>query len=375
MATDYQKMTADLHAAEHGKAPMHTPPGAEVHIMPSSEFDAASGQPYKLHAWLFLPQICSSGKLPPLIIMSHGYSARKDMGLQVMGERYTAKGYAVLAFDFFNLGASEGPENFGQPAPMDQSVRDVKSVVDYAVSKLGGKVDTTHIVLWGTCGSSGPTLTAAYELEQESSNIAAVILQTPNLSSNGMKSAWGLSGRIFWPLWLFVNAIKSRVTGKRCMRFANFENDFGTSRQGYCVMPPTPTLLVMIPQHVLDHKAKHPTYVSVKDIVGMNIAKRVKIAYQGLSAPLLCIVATEEQVLADNVASLSRWAVGNKVGDIQIVTVPGEHFSVYPVVNPEVLVRMKPYMTTTSTTYNHETLPKSLAHQFTFLQKHVPSKL
>ncbi len=44
----------------------------------------------------------------PLVVMSHGFSAVKEMGLDDYAEVFSAAGLAVLVYDNRNLGASDG---------------------------------------------------------------------------------------------------------------------------------------------------------------------------------------------------------------------------------------------------------------------------
>ena len=48
--------------------------------------------------WLYQPE---GGASPaPAIVMSHGFSATRHMGLPAFAERFCAAGFAVLVFDY-----------------------------------------------------------------------------------------------------------------------------------------------------------------------------------------------------------------------------------------------------------------------------------
>ena len=67
------------------------------------EFSAAG---VTLRGWLYLPD---QGKGPwPLVVMAHGFSAVKEMGLDDYAEVFCAAGLAALVYDNRNLGASDG---------------------------------------------------------------------------------------------------------------------------------------------------------------------------------------------------------------------------------------------------------------------------
>ena len=62
----------------------------------------------RCHAWLYMPDGASSEARPPIIVMAHGLGAVKAVRLSAFAERFQAKGYACLVFDYRHFGESEG---------------------------------------------------------------------------------------------------------------------------------------------------------------------------------------------------------------------------------------------------------------------------
>ena len=68
-----------------------------------------------LRGWLYKPD---RGPRPfPLVVMAHGFSALKEMGLDAYAEVFSAAGLAALVYDNRNLGASDGEPRFEEWSP------------------------------------------------------------------------------------------------------------------------------------------------------------------------------------------------------------------------------------------------------------------
>lgn len=102
--------------------------------------------------WLYRPD--NAPKSAPVIVMSHGFSAVKEMGLPEFAERFCAAGFAVLVFDYRFLGASDGADR-GRIVPQEQH-DDLRAAIGYAAALPG--IDASRIGLWGTSYSGGHAL-------------------------------------------------------------------------------------------------------------------------------------------------------------------------------------------------------------------------
>lgn len=131
--------------------------------------------------WLYTPDSCASeGKLP-VIIMAHGFSGVKEMGLPKLAEKYADAGYAVLLFDYRFFGSSEG-EPRGQLFPLEM-VEDYRNAISWACEHP--QLDPDRIGLWGTSFSGGLAVYAA----THDKRVKAVVVQAPGLWSGAERSA------------------------------------------------------------------------------------------------------------------------------------------------------------------------------------------
>lgn len=108
-----------------------------------------------LHGDLYLPAD-ADGPVAG-VVMSHGFSAVKEMGLPAYAEAICAAGIAVLLYDHRCLGSSQG-EPRQQINPWSQ-MRDMQS----ALTWLGDQpaVDAQRLGLWGSSFSGGEVLVLA----------------------------------------------------------------------------------------------------------------------------------------------------------------------------------------------------------------------
>jgi len=97
-----------------------------------------------LRGWQYLPD---SGSAPfPTIVLAHGYSAVKEMGLDKFGEAFAAAGFAALIFDNRNFGASDGEPR--QEVDPWRQIRDYRDAITFC-STLP-EVDSNRIGIWGS---------------------------------------------------------------------------------------------------------------------------------------------------------------------------------------------------------------------------------
>ncbi|EZQ11736.1 hypothetical protein CM19_00595 [Candidatus Acidianus copahuensis] len=92
----------------------------------------------KLKGWLYLPE--REGKLPA-VVMSHGFSAVKEMYLDSFAEVFSSSGLAVLVYDNRNFGDSEG-EPRQEINPWAQ-VNDYRYAISYVRQRL--EIDPNRI--------------------------------------------------------------------------------------------------------------------------------------------------------------------------------------------------------------------------------------
>ena len=90
----------------------------------------------------------------PVIVMSHGFGAVKEMQLDLIADAFAAGGFNCVVYDHRNLGASGGePRHHIDPW---QQVADCREVVTFARNLAG--VDGARLGIWGTSYSGGHAL-------------------------------------------------------------------------------------------------------------------------------------------------------------------------------------------------------------------------
>jgi fermentation-respiration switch protein FrsA (DUF1100 family) len=113
------------------------------------EFDAEGTT---LRGWLYVPD--GAHGPAPAIVMSHGYSAVKELYLDSFAEVFADAGMCALVYDNRNLGASDG-EPRQEIDPWAQ-VRDYRHAITYARTRE--EVDRDKIGVWGSSYSGAHVL-------------------------------------------------------------------------------------------------------------------------------------------------------------------------------------------------------------------------
>ena len=105
-----------------------------------------------LRGWLYRPEAIDGPA--PAVVMAHGFSATRHMGLAPFAEAFAAAGLAVLLYDHRNLGDSGG-EPRQEINPWAQA-RDYR----YALTWLTGQpgIDADRLALWGSSFSGGEVI-------------------------------------------------------------------------------------------------------------------------------------------------------------------------------------------------------------------------
>jgi fermentation-respiration switch protein FrsA (DUF1100 family) len=137
---------------------------------------------------LYRPDI-TSGPLP-CVVMGHGGSATKRLGLPAYARTFASEGIAVLAFDYRNFGSSGGQPR--QVIDVEQQREDYRSAVRFVRHHDG--IDPDRVALWGTSLSGGHVLAVA----ADDPNLAAVVAQVPMI--DGWHRGRGLRARLNWEI-------------------------------------------------------------------------------------------------------------------------------------------------------------------------------
>jgi fermentation-respiration switch protein FrsA (DUF1100 family) len=121
--------------------------------------------------WLYVPDDLKIGKKAPAIVMAHGLTAVKEMGLNDFAERFVTAGFVTMVFDYRFFGDSEG-EPRGQVFPYEM-VEDYRNAITWVSDRP--EVDSQRIGIWGTSMSGGLVLyVGTHDLRAK-----AVVAQVP----------------------------------------------------------------------------------------------------------------------------------------------------------------------------------------------------
>jgi hypothetical protein len=127
-----------------------------------------------LRGWIFTPDR-PAGSVPA-IVMAHGFSAVKEMYLDLYAEVFCAAGMAALVFDNRNFGASGGEPRV-EIDPWQQ-VRDYRHAISWVRTQPG--IDRDRIGVWGSSYSGGHALV----LGAIDRRVKCVVSQVPLVSGS-----------------------------------------------------------------------------------------------------------------------------------------------------------------------------------------------
>lgn len=119
------------------------------------EFDAEG---VMLRGWFYSPED-ASGEVP-CVIMTHGFSCTKEMGIEGFAEAFSAAGLACVVYDHRGFGASDAaPGKPRQELEPWEQVRDYQHAISYAQSRPD--VDASRIAVWGSSLSAAHAFVVA----------------------------------------------------------------------------------------------------------------------------------------------------------------------------------------------------------------------
>jgi len=145
--------------------------------MPREDVSFQTSDKVTLRGWFYTPTSASSTKLPCLV-MSHGFSALKEMDLDAFAEYFTSKlPISCLVYDNRGFGASD--VKAGEPRheilPYVQC-NDISDAITYAQTR--NEVDGEKIGIWGSSYSGGHVLWVG----AVDKRVKAVLSQVPCVS-------------------------------------------------------------------------------------------------------------------------------------------------------------------------------------------------
>ncbi|KAI0749386.1 alpha/beta-hydrolase [Daedaleopsis nitida] len=142
---------------------------------------------WNLDAWKYLPAKAAAqdAKGLPIIVMAHGISSNKLMGLAEYAEAFAALGYACVVFDYRRWGTSDGlPRHV---VYVSEQLDDYRTVIKYC--RQQPEFDPQRVIIWGTSFAGGHVVTLASE---KNLNLSAAISQCPYLGNSPPPGiSWG----------------------------------------------------------------------------------------------------------------------------------------------------------------------------------------
>lgn len=133
------------------------PAGPTVRGMSTEDVTFETVDGVTLRGVLYLPDRAAGADETigsPGVVMAHGFSATKEMGLPPFAEEFCRAGLAVLLYDHRNLGASDGTPR-QEINPWAQA-RDYRAALSFLAART--KVDADRLAVWGSSFSGGEVL-------------------------------------------------------------------------------------------------------------------------------------------------------------------------------------------------------------------------
>jgi cephalosporin-C deacetylase-like acetyl esterase len=149
--------------------------------MPRENIQFKTRDGVTLRGWFYSPETAALNSVPlPCVVMSHGFSAVKEMGLDLFASHFVAKlSVSCLVYDHRGFGASDTRDGeLRQEIVPTQQTDDMSDAISYAQSRED--VDTQNIALWGSSYSGGHVLSVA----AVDRRVKAVLSQVPFISGS-----------------------------------------------------------------------------------------------------------------------------------------------------------------------------------------------
>jgi len=266
-----------------------------------------------LRGWFYKP--AGDHEKLPCLVMSHGFSALKEMDLDVFAEYFTSKlALACLVYDNRSFGASDAAP--GQPRQeIIPSVQcsDMSDAITYAQTR--SDVDANKIGLWGSSYSGGNVLWVG----GVDKRVKAVLSQVP------LVSGWDTFQRLIRPD--FVPHLNVLFQGDRLERAA------GKAAGVLPVVDPDPMKQSALPTaesfqffSMWGAKSNWKNEVTVRSVEmlrGYNAAAHV---HHISPAPLLMTVADNDTLTPTDLA-LKAYSQALEPKELHLL--PGGHFDGY----------------------------------------------
>ena len=241
----------------------------------------------------------------PAVVMSHGFAAVKELGLDPVARALAEAGFVVVAFDHPGFGASGGEPR--QEVDPERQLRASRDVLTYAAGL--DDVDAGRLGIWGTSFSGGH----AVVLAASDDRVGAAVAQVPFLAAPAESIPDELAE-------ILADDEQRRRRGEEPLRIPVTTDD----PAGFGALSPDPAAHRWFTAGAADA----PTWRN--EVTLASLARL--FAYRPLSraadvqAPLLVISEVDDVLCPHDQA---RALVARVPVEADLVELPGGHFSVY----------------------------------------------
>lgn len=256
-------------------------------------------------AWLTRPP----GPGPfPAVVLAHGLGANHTMALARYERHFADAGLATLAFDYRNLGASDGAPR--QRLSLRRHREDLAAAIDFI--RAQPHVDADRVALWGTSLGAMHVLRVA----AERTDIAAVVVQCPIVDGPATLRRLGLASTLRIGPAIVADAARGA---------------FGLGRRYVPIVgPPGSVAAVTIAgaeegwNSTVDPGGSFDNRIAASCVVGIAVTS-AKRAARRIGAPLLVCVSQRETLMdprhAEEVARRAPHGMARHYD--------GDHFQIY----------------------------------------------
>ncbi len=244
--------------------------------IPTNRVDFLSGGT-RCAAWLTLPP--GAGPYPAVVLV-HGFGATHDMMLAQYEQHFAAAGIATLAFDYRNIGASEGQPR--QHISLREQQADVEQALAFLMSLP--EIDACRVGLWGTSlGGMNVLRTAARR-----DDVAVAVVQCPMVHGPGAARRLGVAAALRLAPFIAEDALRALL--RRGRRYVPI------------VGPPGGTAVVTVAgaeagwNSTLPPGGRFENRVAAADAVGLVLTSALRHA-RDITVPLLVCVCDRENLI------------------------------------------------------------------------------
>ena len=275
------------------------------------DIEFKTGDGITLRGWHYVPDGASSPV--PTVVMSHGFSAVKEMYLDKYAERFAQDGIGSIVYDNRNFGASDGEPR--QEIDPWKQVSDYRDAITFAETLSDVKNDA--IGIFGSSYSGGHVLTVG----AIDKRVKAVVSQVPLASGHRNARRIVRADKIAGFQDMFNEDRRARARGEApAMVPVVDENPDAPSAL------PTPDSYEWF---MKGHKERAPSWKNEVTLRSVEMFTEYEpIAYMPFISPtpLLMIVALGDHL---TIASMALEAYEKALAPKKLVTLPGGHFDAY----------------------------------------------